>query len=72
MAQKVKRQARWVPCPGMSGPDGRFHHSMRDGCTSCAPFWEYIAFCPDHSKILTSTGYCRDCKKHFALEGSPS
>jgi len=74
---RTKRPAVWVDCPGMQ--DGAYAHSMRDGCWSCAPFWEKFPVCPDDDTRLRRSqpkawdkapdGYCRTCRKHFSLEG---
>lgn len=62
--------AVWQDCPGLQ--DGRYAHSMRDNCWSCAPFWETYPTCPTHGRKLSDTGYCRDCRKHYALSGRPA
>jgi ribosomal protein L37AE/L43A len=46
------KQAIWRICPGVTN-DGRFAHSMRDYCTSCAPYWEQYPTCPDCKRKLT-------------------
>lgn len=52
-------------CPGVIN-DGIAGHSMRDGCYSCAPFWEQFPACPAHKKMLNRSLYCKDCKKYYA------
>ena len=75
MAQQ-KPQAKFIDCPGMS--EGRYYHSMRDNCWSCAPYWERIPVCPTDGKRLNPTkttgyyaeavnGYCRTCRCHFDI-----
>jgi len=61
-------KAVWVKCPGMSDP---FAHSMRDNCTSCAPFWEDVPTCPDCGGKLLKTGRakCQKCKKYITVTG---
>ena len=66
---KTKTPAKFVPCPGITN-DGKRAHAMRDFCWSCAPFWETVPVCPTDSKKLTTTGYCRACKKHFDIGGA--
>lgn len=62
-------QATWDDCPGIKN-DGRTAHFMRDGCTSCAPFWERIPRCPHCGKKLLKVGRtkCKGCKQ-FVMVG---
>ena len=48
---KTKNLAVWVDCAGLA--EGKYNHAMRDGCWSCAPWWERLPTCP----------FCR-CKLH--------
>mgnify|MGYP001608780255 CR=1 FL=1 len=69
--------AKFVDCPGMTNP---FEHEMRDGCWSCAPYWERIPLCPVHNRKLKQTestgalwkpvtkGWCKECRTHYLLE----
>jgi len=75
---KTYGNANFVDCPGVVS-DGVGGHAMRDGCWSCAPFWERVPLCPlsdgngghmDRSRKLTSNGYCKACQKHFTLVDS--
>ena len=71
------KNAVWVDCPGMTNP---YEHTMRDHCSSCAPYWECFPTCPIDGKMLRdrthsptgpwkpqTTGYCRTCHKHYKL-----
>jgi hypothetical protein len=51
--------ATWKPCPGMQNP---VEHMMRDGCYSCAPWWEKIPTCPGCGAKLFKLGKTK-CKK---------
>ena len=53
-------------CPGVLS-DGRAGHAMRDHCWNCAPFWETIPTCPKDGSKLRTTGYCRTCRKFYAI-----
>jgi hypothetical protein len=70
MTTKTLAPAKFVDCPGLQ--EGRYGHSMRDGCSSCAPYWETIPICPRDDKRLeptpgaTGKGYCRTCRRHFS------
>jgi hypothetical protein len=66
----MKQPAIMVPCPGVIN-DGLAGHSMRDGCSSCAPFWEQYPTCPTHNKKLSASLYCRDCKRFYAPAAEP-
>lgn len=55
-----------IDCPGITN-DGIVAHSRRDGCWSCAPFWEKVPVCPEHGNKLSLTGYCRSCRGHYSL-----
>lgn len=65
MPTKTHGKATLTLCPGARGKDGLYYHDLRDGCSSCAPFWLYIPMCPVDSKSLTETGYCKTCGKHY-------
>lgn len=67
MTAKTKTPATYVDCAGMYGERGRYEHSLRDYCWTCAPFWERVPLCPVHRSKLTGSGYCRACKQHYAL-----
>lgn len=58
----MKLKAKWVKCSGYDE-----HHSQRDFCSTCYPFWENVAVCFYCENKLTQTGYCRRCGKHFDL-----
>lgn len=60
----AKQAAIWVQCPGVTN-DGIYGHSMRDNCYNCAPYWEKYPTCPTDKKMLTQTGYCKVCRKHY-------
>jgi len=45
----------------------KFEHAMRDGCSTCAPFWDVVPLCPTHRRKLNSTDYCKDCKKFLDM-----
>ena len=76
---KTLTPAKFVDCPGLQ--EGKYAHSMRDGCWSCAPYWETIQVCPTDNVKLRQTetnwtrydpkapvkGYCRTCRKHFDI-----
>lgn len=64
---KTFGNAKFVDCPGVT-TDGLANHAQRDGCWSCAPFWERIPVCPTDGRKLTEHGFCRTCRKHFTLE----
>lgn len=63
------KEAIWVDCPGMQ--EGRYAHSMRDHCSSCAPFWERVPTCPDCKRKLLKRGRtkCKHCKV-FVMVGN--
>lgn len=61
----MKLQAKMVPCPGVIN-DGIVGHSYRDGCWSCAPFWEQYPLCPVHETKLSQALFCRTCRKFYA------
>jgi len=63
---KTYGDAKFINCSGVTS-DGIAGHSYRDFCGTCAPFWERVPLCPEHKYKLTETGYCRACKKHYAL-----
>ena len=45
-----------------------YEHSMRDFCSTCAPYWDRVPICPtDRVKLNSPSGYCRKCKKYFDL-----
>lgn len=54
----------WVNCPGFD-PDSPLEHYMRDGCSSCAPYWERFPICPTHRRKLPTSGWCKDCRKFY-------
>ena len=69
--------AKFVECAGIQA-EGRYIHSMRDNCSSCAPYWESVPVCPTDNVKLRQTatkydpnapvkGYCRTCRKHFDI-----
>mgnify|MGYP001603292437 CR=1 FL=1 len=58
--------ARWDDCPGVKS-DGKVGHMMRDGCWSCAPYWERVPYCPHcgaRIRKVSRTGRvkCEGCK----------
>lgn len=61
---KTKQQAVMEICAGVRN-DGLAGHSMRDGCYSCAPFWEQFPTCPVHKTQLTTKLYCKACRTHY-------
>lgn len=61
----MKPFATMVPCPGVIN-EGVYGHYMRDGCSSCAPYWEQYPTCPTHQLKLKPTGWCSACKKFYA------
>lgn len=64
--RKAKLKAVMVVCPGVTN-EGLFGHSMRDGCSSCAPFWEQYPVCPKVAGgKLSSTLWCAACKTHHS------
>lgn len=63
----MKKPAKFVPCPGVT-TDGRYGHSMRDHCWSCAPYWEVIPTCPVDSKKLAPSGFCKKCRKFYDMK----
>lgn len=66
----MKPNAIWVECPGATN-EGRFAHSMRDGCCSCAPYWEEFPTCSFcNKKIVADSGFCKVCRKYHNLEKS--
>ncbi len=59
--------AKWRTCPGIKN-DGLYGHSMRDGCSSCSPYWEQYPACPTCNSMLgknnsASPGEKRKCPK---------
>jgi hypothetical protein len=60
----TRRDAKMVDCPGVVN-DGLYGHSLREHCWNCAPFWEKFPVCPDDNARLTTSGYCKKCRKHF-------
>lgn len=64
-------KAIWQTCPGILN-DGRQAHAMRDGCWSCAPFWEQYPACPHCQAKLGKWGKtkCGKCKQ-FVLVADP-
>ncbi len=60
-------KAIWEDCPGVVN-DGVYGHSMRDFCSSCAPFWSRIPLCPTHRRKLNTSGFCKSCKKYYDLK----
>jgi hypothetical protein len=60
--------ALWVDCPGLR--EGKYYHSMRDGCFSCAPWWERIPLCPTCKRKLMKKGKtkCKTCNR-FVIVG---
>lgn len=68
--EHIKLKAFWHVCPGLLN-DGKFNHSMRDNCTSCAPFWEQYPVCPVCDKRLNSELYCKHCKIHCLGNNKP-
>jgi hypothetical protein len=58
------KEALWTDCAGIKN-DGRHAHSLRDHCTTCAPFWERVPQCPHCHKKLFKMGKtkCRSCGK---------
>lgn len=62
------REATWRPCPGLS--EGKYYHSMQDGCWSCAPFWEYFPACPHCGGKLMKRGRtkCQGCKRFVLVK----
>lgn len=69
--ESKKAAAKWVLCAGVTN-DGIAGHSMRDNCWNCAPFWEKFPTCPNDKKKLSTTGYCKECRKHFDVFSGPS
>ena len=72
---KTYGNATFIDCAGVVS-EGTAGHAMRDNCWSCAPFWERVPLCPlsdangghmDRTRKLTTNGYCKACRKHFAL-----
>lgn len=51
---KTHGNARFIDCPGVTS-DGIGGHAMRDGCWSCAPYWERIPLCPREEHDETGT-----------------
>ena len=44
-------------------------HMMRDYCSTCAPYWNVVALCPEHRiKLNPATGYCRKCRRYYDME----
>lgn len=62
----MKPKAKMLPCPGVVN-DGLFGHSMRDNCSSCAPYWEQYPACPICDRKLARSMYCGNCRKYYAL-----
>jgi predicted membrane-bound spermidine synthase len=70
----TRRDAVIVDCPGLQ--DGVFAHAMRDGCWSCAPYWEHVPTCPDCGVMLCAgkgmnrrrSDRCPQCHKFFNTE----
>jgi len=63
-----KAPATWVKCPGYDEADHGYSHSMRDGCWSCAPYWETFPVCPVHDRKLPHSGWCKTCRKYYGME----
>lgn len=62
-----KPKAVWVECAGVTN-DGDYGHSMRDFCSSCAPYWAEFPICPTNHVLQTKlkeSGYCKKCKKFY-------
>lgn len=36
-----------------------------DNCMVCMPRWGKIVTCPIDNIRLSSTGYCKECRKHY-------
>ncbi len=62
----TKTRAVWVKCAGYD-PANPLAHDMRDGCTTCAPWWEDVPLCPLHRTKLRQSGYCVKCRKFYDL-----
>lgn len=57
-----KENAKYVNCTEDEG-----EHNYRDYCWNCAPFWYKIPTCPACEVKLNKSGFCRQCRKYFAL-----
>ena len=66
------QKAIWKVCPGVVN-DGLYAHSMRDHCTSCAPFWEKYPICQHCEKKLRKGGKtkCKNCAKFVMVWNDP-
>lgn len=67
-AEPYRPNAVMIPCPGVVN-DGLFAHSMRDGCSGCAPYWEQYPICPTHGGKLRESKrgfWCSYCRKYLA------
>ena len=67
--RKTKPLAIIEKCSGhLADP---FEHSMRDFCSTCAPYWINIKLCGHckHKIKNCSTGYCAKCKKYSQMKG---
>jgi len=52
-----------------------YEHDMRDGCSTCAPYWDEVPMCPDCSTKLSEGASgkvftCRKCHKRFSWDGA--
>jgi predicted amidophosphoribosyltransferase len=68
----IKKIAIWRDCAGVVS-DGKYLHSMRDGCSSCAPWWARVPVCPDCGRKAQKTGRqkCKKCATWFVVEKDP-
>lgn len=62
-------QAIWVDCPGVVS-DGIYLHSLRDFCTTCAPWWEKIPICPNCKVKMMKSGKntCKKCGEKVMVD----
>lgn len=59
----MKQKAVWFTCS-----EDDEYHSMKDFCSSCAPFWDTYPTCPNDGRKLNTNGYCKDCKKYYDIK----
>ena len=64
----AKSKAVWKKCVGYLSY-GAYVHAMRDGCWSCAPWWEDIPTCPTHGGKLAESGFCAKGRHYLDLTG---
>lgn len=62
----MKQLAKFKTCLPDT-PENRAEHEWRDNCWGCAPFWWEYPICPTHNDMLTKTGWCRKCRKHYDI-----